>query len=38
MLRKGAGSEESERYELAANHEMLVAGLMRYVTQQRENA
>jgi glyoxylase-like metal-dependent hydrolase (beta-lactamase superfamily II) len=38
MLREGAGPEESERYELAANYEMLVAGLMRYVTQQRENA
>ena len=38
MLREGAGPEESERYELAANYEMLVAGLMRYVSQQRESA
>ena len=38
MLREGASPEDSERYELAANYEMLVAGLMRYVTQQRENA
>ena len=37
MLREGAGPEDSERYELAANYEMLVAGLVRYVTQQREN-
>ncbi len=38
MLREGADPEESERYELAANYEMLVAGLMRYVSQQRESA
>jgi glyoxylase-like metal-dependent hydrolase (beta-lactamase superfamily II) len=38
MLREGAGPEDSERYELAANYEMLVAGLMRYVSQQRESA
>jgi len=38
MLREGAGPEDSERYELAANYEMLVAGLVRYITQQRENA
>ena len=38
MLREGADPEESERYELAANYEMLVAGIMRYVSQQRENA
>jgi len=38
MLREGAGPEESERYELAANYEMLVAGLMRYVSQRRESA
>ena len=36
MLREGAGPEESERYELAANYEMLVAGIMRYVSQRRE--
>ncbi len=38
MLREGTGPEESERYELAANYEMLVAGLMRYVSRQRESA
>ncbi len=38
MLREGASPEESERYELAANYEMLVAGLMRYVSKQRESA
>ena len=37
MLREGANPEESERYELAANYEMLVAGIMRYVSQQREH-
>jgi glyoxylase-like metal-dependent hydrolase (beta-lactamase superfamily II) len=38
MLREGAGPEETERYELAAGYEMLVAGLMRYVSKQRESA
>ena len=38
MLREGANPEDSEHYELAANYEMLVAGLMRYVSQQRERA
>ncbi len=38
MIREGAGPGETERYELAANYEMLVAGLMRYVSQQRESA
>ena len=38
MLREGSDPEESERYELAANYEMLVAGLMRYVSKQRESA
>lgn len=38
MLREGAKPEDSERYELAANYEMLVAGLMRYVSRQRENS
>ena len=38
MLREGGDPEDSERYELAANYEMLVAGLMRYVSQQRESA
>ncbi|MDQ4062573.1 MAG: MBL fold metallo-hydrolase [Actinomycetota bacterium] len=36
MLREGADPEDSERYELAANYEMLVTGLMRYVSRQRE--
>ena len=38
MLREGANPEESERYELAANYEMLVAGIMRYVSRQREHS
>src|SRR4051794_38369652 len=38
MLREGADPEDAERYELAANYEMLVAGLMRYVSGQRESA
>ncbi|MCA1729209.1 MAG: MBL fold metallo-hydrolase [Actinobacteria bacterium] len=38
MLREGADPEDSERYELAANYEMLVAGLMRYVSRQRDNS
>ncbi len=38
MLREGADTGDSERYELAANYEMLVAGLMRYVTKQRESS
>ncbi|MDQ3302633.1 MAG: MBL fold metallo-hydrolase [Actinomycetota bacterium] len=38
MLREGADPEDSERYELAANYEMLVAGLVRYVSRQRENS
>lgn len=38
MLREGADPEDSERYELAANYEMLTAGLMRYVSRQRESA
>ena len=38
LLREGASPGESERYELAANYEMLTAGLMRYVSKQRENA
>ncbi len=38
MLREGADPADSERYELAANYEMLVAGLMRYVSKQRENS
>jgi glyoxylase-like metal-dependent hydrolase (beta-lactamase superfamily II) len=38
LLREGGDPNKSERYELAANYEMLVAGLMRYVSQQRESA
>ena len=38
MLREGADPKDSERYELAANYEMLVTGLMRYVSRQRESA
>ena len=38
MLREGADPTDSERYDLAANYEMLVAGLMRYVTKQRERS
>ena len=37
-MRGGGRSRGVERYELAANYEMLVAGIMRYVSQQRENA
>lgn len=38
MLAEGAGLEESEHYDLAGNYEMLVDGLMRYVSkQQKEN-
>ncbi len=38
MLREGADPGDSERYDLAANYEMLTAGLMRYVTKQRESS
>jgi glyoxylase-like metal-dependent hydrolase (beta-lactamase superfamily II) len=38
LVNEGANPEESERYELAANYEMLVAGLMRYVSKQRESS
>jgi len=38
MLREGADPGDSEHYQLAANYEMLVAGLMRYVSRQRESA
>ncbi len=36
LVQEGADPEETERYELAANYEMLVDGLMRYVSQQRK--
>ena len=38
LVQEGGDTQESERYELAANYEMLVDGLMRYVSKQRENA
>ena len=38
LVQEGADPKDSERYELAANYEMLVDGLMRYVSQQRESA
>jgi glyoxylase-like metal-dependent hydrolase (beta-lactamase superfamily II) len=38
LLQEGGSPEKSERYQLAANYEMLVDGLMRYVSQQRESA
>ncbi len=38
LLQEGGSPEDSERYDLAANYEMLVDGLMRYVSQQRESA
>ncbi len=38
LLQEGGSLEDSERYDLAANYEMLVDGLMRYVSQQRESA
>jgi glyoxylase-like metal-dependent hydrolase (beta-lactamase superfamily II) len=37
LLREGADPGEAERYQLAANYEMLAAGLMRYVSQQRKS-
>jgi glyoxylase-like metal-dependent hydrolase (beta-lactamase superfamily II) len=38
MLAEGSGPEDSGRYDLAGNYEMLVAGIARYVTRRRENA
>ncbi len=38
LVQEGAAPEDSERYELAANYEMLVDGLMRYVSKQRKGA
>ena len=35
MLAEGAAPEESERYDLAGNYEMLTAGILRYVERQR---
>ena len=36
LLREGASPDDTERYSLAGNYEMLVTGLMRYVQRQRE--
>ena len=36
MLAEGSGPENSGRYDLAGNYEMLVAGIARYVTRRRE--
>ena len=38
LLREGADSKETDRYQLAGNYEYLVAGLMRYVSRRRESA
>ena len=35
MLAEGAPPEESERYDLAGNYEMLTAGILRYVERRR---
>ena len=35
MLTEGAGLEETDHYDLAGNYDMLVDGLMRYVSKQR---
>ncbi|MDQ3387685.1 MAG: MBL fold metallo-hydrolase, partial [Actinomycetota bacterium] len=37
MLASGAGTEETESYELAGNYEMLTDGIMRYVERRRKN-
>ena len=36
MLAEGAAPEESERYDLAGNYEMLTAGILRYVEKRRK--
>lgn len=36
MLAEGAAPEESERYDLAGNYEMLTAGILRYVERRRK--
>ena len=38
MLAEGADPEESERYDLAGNYEMLTAGILRYVEKRRKEA
>ena len=36
LLREGASPGDTDRYSLAGNYEMLVAGIMRYVQRQQE--
>ena len=38
MLAEGAPPEESERYDLAGNYEMLTAGILRYVEKRRRES
>ncbi|HZY64760.1 MAG TPA: MBL fold metallo-hydrolase [Rubrobacteraceae bacterium] len=38
MLAEGASPEETEHYDLAGNYEMLVDGLMRYVSNHRRSS
>jgi glyoxylase-like metal-dependent hydrolase (beta-lactamase superfamily II) len=38
MLAEGATPEESERYDLAGNYEMLTAGILRYVQKRRKES
>ena len=38
MLAEGAPPEESERYDLAGNYEMLTAGILRYVERRRSES
>ena len=38
MLAEGASTEDTEQYDLAGNYEMLVDGLMRYVTGKRKES
>ena len=38
MLAEGAAPEESERYDLAGNYEMLTAGILRYVEKRRRES
>lgn len=37
MLAEGAGTEETEHYDLAGNYEMLTTGIMRYVERRRRS-
>ncbi|CAN5573924.1 MBL fold metallo-hydrolase [soil metagenome] len=38
MLAEGAGPEETEHYDLAGNYEMLVDGIIRYVSRKRKES